>query len=412
MKHKSGMLLVGIAYSGFVVLGLPGGLLGVAWPSMRASFGLSLDAVGALLVAMTTGYLVSSFSSGPLLSRVGVGTLLMVSSVVAGGGLLGYALAPAWWVMILLGLVAGMGAGVIDAGLNTYFATNHRASLMNWLHACFGLGAALGPAMMTAVLDAGRSWRWGYVVVGVLQGLLALCFGLTVDRWRLAGTGPPGANPGSTASTTGKMRSGDTLRLPILWLGIGLFFVYAGIENTAGQWPYTLFTEGRGVSPGTAGLWVSVYWGSLTVGRVVLGFVVDRLGVVSALRVCMLSVVLGSALVWWNATDVVGFLGLALVGFSLAPVFPSLTSDTPQRIGAAHAANAIGFQVAAAGIGIATLPGLAGVLAERVGLEIIGPFLVGASVAMFLLHEVVVWRRAKPEAEAVGLKEQGPAGHS
>jgi len=390
VKRKSGVILIGIAYAGFVVLGLPSGVLGVAWPSIRASFSLSLDAVGALLIATTVGYLVSSFSSGPLLSRVGVGTLLMVSSLVAGAGLLGYALVPAWWVMVLLGLAAGLGGGAIDAGLNTYFATNHGASLMNWLHACFGLGAALGPAMMTAVLDTGQSWRWGYVVVGVLQGLVALCFGLTLDRWRLAETKPVAANPGSTAPPTGEVRGADTLRLPIVWLGIALFFVYTGIEGTAGQWPYTLFTEGRGVAPGTAGLWVSVYWGSLTVGRVVLGLVVDRLGVVPTLRACMLGVTLGSALVWWNATNLLGFVGLGLIGFSLAPIFPSLISQTPRRVGVPHAANTIGFQVAAAGIGIAALPGLAGVLAENLGLEVIGPFLLAASIAMFLLHEVVV----------------------
>jgi fucose permease len=377
------------------VLGLSGGLLGVAWPSIRASFDLSLDAVGTLLVATTVGYLVSSFSSGPLLSRVGVGALLMVSGLVAGAGLVGYALVPAWWVMVLLGLAVGLGAGAIDAGLNTYFATNHSANLMNWLHACFGLGAALGPVIMTAVLDAGRSWRWGYVVAGILQGLMALCFGLTLDRWRLAGAKPVGANPDLTASATDEVRSGDTLRLPIVWLGIALFFVYTGIEGTAGQWPYTLFTEGRGVAPSTAGLWVSVYWGSLTVGRILLGLVVDRLGVVPTLRACMLGVALGSALLWWNVTSLLGFVGLGLIGFSLAPIFPSLISQTPRRVGAAHAANTIGFQVAAAGIGIAALPGLAGVLAEHLGLEVIGPFLLGASIAMFLFHEVLV-RSSRP----------------
>ena len=179
----------------------------------------------------------------------------------------------------------------------------------------------------------------------------------------------------------------------MVWLGLALFFMHTGIEGAAGQWPYTLFTEARGVAPGTAGLWVGAYWGSLTVGRMVFGLVVDRLGVVPTLRMCMLGAVLGSASVWWNVTDLLGFLGLALIGFSLAPIFPSLTSHTPRRVGAAHAANAIGFQVAAAGIGIAALPGLAGVLAESLGLEIIGPFLFAASVAMFLLHEVVVRRK-------------------
>lgn len=387
MHRDARILLIGIAYTGFVVLGMPGGLLGVAWPSVRASFDLSLDAVGGLLMASTAGYLLSSFSSGFLVSRLGVGNLLTASSLLAGAGLLGYALAPAWWVMVLLGVSAGMGGGAIDAGLNTYFATNHSASLMNWLHACFGLGATLGPVIMTAALNLGRSWRWGYVVAGGLQMLLALCFGLTRARWRLGEPEVSGANPRPPSASA---RSGDTLRLPLVWLGIALFFVFTGVESAAGQWPYSLFTQARGIASTTAGLWVSIYWGSLTVGRVVFGPVVDRLGVVATLRACLFATVLGAVLVWWNLVDVLSFLGLASMGFALAPIFPSMVSITPQRTGTAHAANAIGFQVAAASLGAAVLPGLAGILAEYQGLETVGPFLFVTSIVTFLLHEVSV----------------------
>jgi fucose permease len=391
MKRNARVLLIGIAFSGFVALGLSSGLLGVAWPSIRASFGLSLDAVGTLLVAITAGSLLSSFSSGPIVSRIGAGSLLLIASVLMGVGRLGYSLAPTWWVLVLFGVFSGMGAGAIDAGLNTYFAANHSASLMNWLHACYGLGATLGPIVMTTVLNMGQSWRWGYVVAGVLQGLLALSFGLTLPQWRLAGANSPEAR---SRSFVDGVRTADTLRLPTVWLGIALFFVLTGVEGTAGQWPYTLFTEGRGVAPSAAGMWVSIYWGSLTVGRILFGFVVDRLGVVSSARLCLIGVILGAACVWWNVTDVVGFLGLALIGFSLAPLFPLLISHTPRRLGAAHAPNAIGFQVAAAGLGLSLVPGSAGVLADSLGLEIIGPFLLAGAIATFLLHEVIVSRRS------------------
>jgi hypothetical protein len=58
-----------LAYLGFVSLGLPDGLLGVAWPSVRTFYHLPLDDQGDLLVIFTTGDLLSSFSSGWLLAR-------------------------------------------------------------------------------------------------------------------------------------------------------------------------------------------------------------------------------------------------------------------------------------------------------------------------------------------------------
>src|SRR5687767_14023195 len=104
-----------LAALALVSLGFPDGLLGVAWPSIRASFGLELDALGALLVAATTGYVASSFSSGHLLGRINLGTVLAVSCGLTAAALLGYASASSWLAMLALGAVLGLGSGGIDA---------------------------------------------------------------------------------------------------------------------------------------------------------------------------------------------------------------------------------------------------------------------------------------------------------
>jgi fucose permease len=108
----------------------------------------------------------------------------------------------------------------------------------------------------------------------------------------------------------------------------------------------------------------------------------------------ILLAITGTALMWWNPADWVSFAGLALLGFALAPVFPLLISSTPSRLGLADATNAIGFQVGAASLGIAILPGLAGALAERTSIEIVPPFLMATATIMLVLHEVAV--RARP----------------
>ena len=97
-------------------------------------------------------------------------------------------------------------------------------------------------------------------------------------------------------------------------------------------------------------------------------------------------------------SDTLSFLGLALIGFSGSPFFPVLTSNTPERLGAGHAINAIGFQMTAVKLGLAAIPALGGVLAEAFGLEIIGPFLFVISIAVFLLHELTVPRKTRPQS--------------
>ncbi len=374
-------------------MGLNAGLLGVAWPSIRASFGLSLDAIGTLMLLATAVSLVVSFNSGPMIAKVGLGSLLMISCIVGGLGFLGYALAPTWWVVILFGMLSSIGTTILNTGLNTYLATNVSAGLMNGLHACFGLGATVSPAMMMAVLNMGYSWRWAYLCIVLSYWVLAAGFGSALRHWPRAERTTVGTNPGSLAQAPNRPRSRDTLKLPSVWISIVLFFTFTGMEGSAGQWPYTLFTEGRGIDPATAGFWASAYWASVTVGRIFFGIVVGRLGAVPLVRMCVVGGICGAALMWWNISNILSFLGLVLIGFSGSPLFPVLTSNTPERLGAEHAANAIGFQMTAVRLGLAAVPALVGVLAEAFGLEIVGLCLFLIAVAMFLLHEASVSRK-------------------
>lgn len=403
MTKRPSLLLTALAFVGFVSLGLPDGVLGVAWPSVRATFGLAISQLGLLLAVSVAGYFLASFGSGTLVARLGVGGLLFWSSVVIVVGLLGYAAAPSWAVMVACGLFAGLGAGAIDAGLNAYAAHRFSPRLVTWLHACYGVGATLGPLTMTAVLARGASWRSGYVLLAIVLSGMAAGFFLTRRWWESpAGTEESARHEHPTAQAS----LAETLARPAVWLGIALFFVYTGLEVAAGQWSYSLFTTGRGVAPARAGVWVSAYWGSLTAGRLLFGAAATRVEPRRIVRLATAVIPLGALLVWLNPTPPLGFLGLAAMGFFLAPVFPLLVAQTPARLGPRYATRAIGFQVAAATLGAAAVPGLTGVLARAYGLEIIGPYLLAAAVVLALLHEAILlpdyFRKPAELAPSVG----------
>ncbi len=173
-------------------------------------------------------------------------------------------------------------------------------------------------------------------------------------------------------------------------MNVALFFCYAGTEVTAGSWSYTLFTESRGISVAVAGLWAGLYWGSFTLGRFFFGIVANYVNVINTIRAMILVSFFAALLLWWNPVNGVSLLGLLVLGFAMAPVFPLLISSTPARMGVGDATNAIGLQVGAASLGIALLPGLAGVLAERINLEIIPPYMAIVILVMFVLHEIAI----------------------
>lgn len=388
VKQQPKIGLIILAYVAFVALGMPDGLLGVAWPSIRNTFSIPLDAIGMLLAAAMAGYMTSSFLSGPVITRIGVGRVLAASCAMTGVALIGYTLVPEWWMMVLLGVVAGLGAGAIDAGLNTYVAAHFSEGLMQWLHASWGIGITLGPIIMTMALTIEDSWHMGYRIVGGFQLALAACFVLTLSMWNHEEESVE--NEAQKKLTDYKTPMGETLRQPQVWISIFLFFMYVGGEAALGTWVYTLLTESRGVDPTLAGFWAGSYWGTFTIGRVVAGLFAKRVGINLLVTGGLTGAILGATLLIWNPSEAVNLLAVALIGFSIAPIFPAMMSGTSTRVGDHFAANTIGMQMAATGLGTALIPGLMGVFARQVSLEVIPVMLLAVYVGLFSLYMLAV----------------------
>ncbi|MEV4200494.1 MFS transporter [Micromonospora globbae] len=438
-RPRAALLL--LAYLAFVSLGLPDGLIGVGWPSIRADFGVPTEAVGLVLAAGTAGYLTSSVLAGFTLARLGVGWLLAGSTLLAALALTGYGTSPGLTVVVGAALVLGLGSGAIDSGLNAYAAGAFGPRHMNWMHAFFGLGVAIGPLIMTGVLGAGLGWRWGYGIVAAAQLALATAFALSARAWRertpvgpeaapavvdpsadpatsgpAAGVGPsaagsaavtdgagPAAEPAAPAAAVGvavepaapvarPVPVRETLRLPAVWLGMLAFAVYVAVEVATGLWAFLLLTEGRGLAAAVAGLGVSAYWGSLFVGRVVQGVVAERWGAPRVLRASLLGMAAGAALIAVPAPAWVAVVGIVVVGFAAAPVFPLLTLTTVERVGAAHADRTIGLQIGTSSLGAALVPSGIGILISHTSVEALGPALLVLAVALIALHAAATRR--------------------
>ncbi len=194
---RRGRWLVPLAFLAFVSLGLPDGILGVAWPSLRRSFDRPVDALGAILLATMAGYLLSSFSAGAVLARTGVGRLLVGSGLLVATSATIWAATPLWPPVVAGGVLAGLGAGAIDAAINAFAAAHFTPRVVTWLHACWGLGAMTGPLMMTAALASGLGWRWGYAGLAGALAALSLCFRLTLGLWDAPAT-PPAESAGES----------------------------------------------------------------------------------------------------------------------------------------------------------------------------------------------------------------------
>jgi fucose permease len=371
-----------LALATFVALGLPDGVLGVAWPSIRVAADRPVSALGVLLVAQTAGYLVATAANGALVTSLGTGRLLAAATAVAACGFGAFvASSGAWVVLIVASSAVGAAAGMVDAGVNAHVAVHHGRRAMGLLHAAYGVGATAGPLLVTGLLAAERTWRSAYGAIASLQGVLLVAFLATRGSWRPAPARPPDGMSGLVPLPRARTA---------LVLTLASFFVYTGLEIATGQWAFSLLTEERGVPTTTAGLWVAAYWASLTGGRLVLAGAGERVPADRLLGGATAGALLGTLVLWLDPGGA-GAVGLPLIGTSLAPVFPTLVSLTPERLGAHRAAHAIGYQLSAAGVGAAALPAAVAVAVGRRGLEALGPSLLVMAGVLLVLHVATQW---------------------
>ena len=370
LSARPALGVLSVALFAFVVLGMAHESLGVAWPSMRAEFDRPISDLGMLLAFSSTGYLIASGFYGWAHRRAGTGALLMVGSSLVCLGLAGVSLGRGWPIVAAAALSMGLGGGLIDTGLNAHAALSFDLRSINLLHGAYGIGATLGPLVMTASLSAGFLWRGGYGLVAVLQLLVIAALWATRGSWAEdAGDDDRGLEPPAGS----------------MWLMIVLFFLYTGVEVAAGQWAFTLLTEGRGMTTGAAGIWVATYWGGLTVGRLGFGVIRNELRASSILNGSIVTALAGLLIIWLDPGGI-GFAGLPIAGLGLAAIFPTLVSLTPGRIGREKSTSSIGYQLAAASLGAASIPWALGIVAEASGVLALGPGLFVAGLVLAAVH--------------------------
>ncbi len=383
-----------LALSSFVALGLPDGMLGTAWPAMRASFGVPVADLGLVLVAGTAGAAVITAVMGRLLHRCGISTVVAAAGLIAALGATGIALSPSLGVVIAVAVLPGIAAGLMDGGLNTAVGLMGRARLLNLLHGAYGVGTALGPLLVSAAILAG-SWRPSYGVLLLVD--LAVAAGWILLRRRSTKTAPDAGTPtGPPAGTDDEVDPTIDWRrrrvFGVVTVGMVVFFLYTGLEVTAGQWETSF---GRGtlhLSAGQAGLASFGYWGALTAAR--LGLAVHPVRPHRVIRWGVVGSLISVAAVAARPVPVVAVIGFVVLGAALGGIFPALVALTPGRVGARRAHHVIAWQVGAAAVGGPGLSALVGLLVARTSLAVIGPTL--AVLAVLLAVALVANARTAP----------------
>jgi MFS family permease len=120
--------------------------------------GFDVSRIGLVSGARTAGFIAATFASGFLSDRVGRKPLIGVGLLVNAACTIAFTLVDALWLILILGLVDGVGAGSASTTLTVLLAeivdTEYRGASIGLYRTFMDVGGILGPIVFVALASA------------------------------------------------------------------------------------------------------------------------------------------------------------------------------------------------------------------------------------------------------------------
>lgn len=380
-------LLLAVIYAAFISLGLPDSVLGSAWPVMYGAMNVPVSYAGVISTLISVGTVLSSLMSDRLTLKLGPGRVTAISVALTAAALFGFSCSTEFWMLCVIAIPYGLGAGSIDAALNNYVALHYSSRHMSWLHCMWGVGTTVGPVIMSWVLTGGREWPLGYRIIACMQVVLTAIIVLSLPLWRKR-PGVSGAEEGAAPAKAIPLTK--LVMMPGAREVILTFFCYCALESTAGLWASSFLVLHHGVTAEVAAACASLFYIGITVGRAVNGFLTIKFSDTQLVRASLAAMGAGVLVLLLPLGAYAAMAGLVLFGLGCAPVYPCIIHATPARFGAEKSQAFIGVQMASAYLGTTLMPPIFGLIGNRLGMGWFPIFLLVVLALMIAMHERLV----------------------
>ncbi|GAP06480.1 fucose permease [Anaerolinea thermolimosa] len=323
LETRSGFMIIKtlIYYAAFIALGLTTASLGPTLPGLAETTRTDISRISFLFVMRSLGYLLGSINAGRLYDKKPGNPVMGLALFLAGALLMAVPLIPYLWLLAIVILLVGFTEGTVDVGGNTLLVWLHQDRVgpyMNGLHFTFGIGALLSPVIVAQAISLSGSYRWAYWVLGLIM--------LPIAAWIVRVPSPQFQKDESRPLESRT----NTYLLALL---VMFFFLYVGAESSFGGWVYT-YTINMGLGTETSAAYLtSLFWGALTIGRLLAIPIASRLrpGVMLGIDLagCLLSLGIINLFSYSPTALIIGTIG---TGIFMASIFPTLINLAQQKM--------------------------------------------------------------------------------
>ena len=376
-------VLLIVIYIAFMGMGVPDSLFGAAWPAIYKDLGVPVGYASIISVIIAMGTIISSLNAAKVAQRFGTAKVTLISTAMTAVSILGFSVSHHFAWLILCAIPVGFGAGAIDAVLNNYVALHYKASHMNFMQCCYGVGVSVSPYLMSLALSKATDWNQGYFMAFWLQAGITLVVLLSLPIWKKV------KHSGQTDEEeitqvvvpTKKLLKSKNIRIACI-----MCIATCGLESLCTGWGATFLVEARGVAVDLGAKLIIFFYLGMTLGRLLAGFIADK---IKCWNVIFLAEIMTAAgvVVLLIPNTACSVIGLFLIGFN-AILAPNILYLAPESFGAEISQSVTGLEMAAMYVGVLGLPALFGFLTRYLPVSV---YPVYAAVIFVLLLISTLW---------------------
>lgn len=384
-------VLLVVIYLAYMSLGVPHSLIGAAWPMVCTEFSLSEWQLSVITFLISGFTVVSSLLSAKVLNRIGTKKTTAFSIGLTAIVMLLYSFSGNYFMMCLLAIPLGLGAGTIDAGLNNYIARHYKAYHMNFLHCFYGIGASVSPWLISLALNEGN-WRTGYFYAFVFQGIIALLVFLSFPLWNKVKRNGEALEEAEETKTLTLLELAKSSKMRAAWI----FMMTTNIiEYACGSWLCTYFVNVRGFEETKGALMISVFYIGMAVGRFLSGAVSKLVRTWKRIYICAGVTLVSILLMILPVGETIAISAVFLIGLGNGPIYPNFIYLIPYNFDRRFSQSIMGSVIASAFVGVMLSPLLFGAVSGLLGIDLFLWFLLGIFGVMLLSMLVFIKKMGK-----------------
>ena len=333
MVAKSFMFMI---YICFGIYGLSTSLIGSIWPEMSKEIGIDASFIGIILTLTSVASGVSGFVTYKIRQKLGSNYTSILGLALYAVSMILYMRARSVVELIIAPIILGFANGIIDVNSNSYVVKAYDAKWVSFMHAVWGISAALAPVFMTFALLHTPTYRNAYSFTFIIIIIAIVILFIMKQSW-LKKRELLDKEVLDLHSVTEEEKASDVKPIEVLKekrvLPTLLCFAFSnGSGSAIMAWIATIVVAQKAVSVVAAATAAATYSLALTFGRICMGVVAEKMGTSKILKFLSLLGAIATAALFIPYKDpMIMYVNVAIIGFAAGPLTPLLNSDLKEK---------------------------------------------------------------------------------